>query len=232
MQPICVHGVWGVGGEEGGCLTHFIWMSCSPQGVVCTLQEGDDFGKLALVNDAPRAASIVLREDNCHFLRVDKEDFNRILRVSWEDPLGRRTFYFFPSWRRKGLSGLFTPQDCGKEMLEPRAVTRACSVCWCTAADIQYFSVSNTSTCACTAPFEWTIIAVALAKHQSLIRSFSLVLITSFLCPFLPYCPAEWRLPSAPCLLYGPRSNSSQFQAILISSDSWFTECLSMEINA
>uniref|UniRef100_A0A6I8RBP7 Rap guanine nucleotide exchange factor 4 n=1 Tax=Xenopus tropicalis TaxID=8364 RepID=A0A6I8RBP7_XENTR len=48
--------------------------------VVCTLHEGDDFGKLALVNDAPRAASIVLREDNCHFLRVDKEDFNRILR--------------------------------------------------------------------------------------------------------------------------------------------------------
>ncbi len=52
------------------------------KGVVCTLHEGDDFGKLALVNDAPRAASIVLREDNCHFLRVDKEDFNRILRVS------------------------------------------------------------------------------------------------------------------------------------------------------
>lgn len=55
---------------------------CLSQGVVCTLHEGDDFGKLALVNDAPRAASIVLREDNCHFLRVDKEDFNRILRVS------------------------------------------------------------------------------------------------------------------------------------------------------
>lgn len=55
---------------------------CAVQGVVCTLHEGDDFGKLALVNDAPRAASIVLREDNCHFLRVDKEDFNRILRVS------------------------------------------------------------------------------------------------------------------------------------------------------
>ncbi|XP_034042266.1 rap guanine nucleotide exchange factor 4-like isoform X1 [Thalassophryne amazonica] len=50
------------------------------KGVVCTLHEGDDFGKLALVNDAPRAASIVLREDNCQFLRVDKEDFNRILR--------------------------------------------------------------------------------------------------------------------------------------------------------
>uniref|UniRef100_A0A4W6EW55 Rap guanine nucleotide exchange factor 4b n=1 Tax=Lates calcarifer TaxID=8187 RepID=A0A4W6EW55_LATCA len=52
----------------------------SKTGVVCTLHEGDDFGKLALVTDSPRAASIVLREDNCHFLRVDKEDFNRILR--------------------------------------------------------------------------------------------------------------------------------------------------------
>lgn len=41
------------------------------------LQEGDDFGKLALVNDAPRAATISLREDNAQFLRVDKDDFNR-----------------------------------------------------------------------------------------------------------------------------------------------------------
>ena len=29
-----------------------------------------------------RAATIVLRDDNCHFLRVDKDDFNRILRAS------------------------------------------------------------------------------------------------------------------------------------------------------
>ncbi|XP_022704509.1 rap guanine nucleotide exchange factor 4-like isoform X1 [Varroa jacobsoni] len=50
------------------------------KGVVCVLHEGDDFGKLALVNDAPRAATIVTREENCHFLRVDKHDFNRILR--------------------------------------------------------------------------------------------------------------------------------------------------------
>lgn len=27
-----------------------------------------------------RAATIVLRENNCHFLRVDKQDFDRILR--------------------------------------------------------------------------------------------------------------------------------------------------------
>ncbi|NWS27527.1 RPGF3 factor, partial [Polioptila caerulea] len=51
------------------------------KGLVATLHEGDDFGQLALVNDAPRAATILLREDNCHFLRVDKHDFNRILKV-------------------------------------------------------------------------------------------------------------------------------------------------------
>lgn len=50
------------------------------KGTVNTLHEGDDFGKLALINDAPRAATIVLRENNCHFFRVDKENFNRILR--------------------------------------------------------------------------------------------------------------------------------------------------------
>lgn len=50
------------------------------RGTVTTLREGDDFGKLALINDAPRAATIVLRENNCHFLRVDKDHFNRILR--------------------------------------------------------------------------------------------------------------------------------------------------------
>lgn len=58
------------------------------QGLVTTLHEGDDFGQLALVNDAPRAATIILRENNCHFLRVDKQDFNRIIKVpqggGWE----------------------------------------------------------------------------------------------------------------------------------------------------
>ncbi|XP_068186157.1 rap guanine nucleotide exchange factor 3 isoform X2 [Antennarius striatus] len=50
------------------------------KGLVTTLHEGEDFGQLALLNDAPRAATIILKEDNCHFLRVDKQDFIRILK--------------------------------------------------------------------------------------------------------------------------------------------------------
>ncbi|XP_039300315.1 rap guanine nucleotide exchange factor 4-like, partial [Nilaparvata lugens] len=50
------------------------------KGNVDVISEGEDFGKLALINDTPRAATIILREDICHFLRVDKENFNRIMR--------------------------------------------------------------------------------------------------------------------------------------------------------
>ena len=50
------------------------------KGIVSQLLEGDDFGKLSLVNKSPRSASIITREENCHFLRVDKDDFNRILK--------------------------------------------------------------------------------------------------------------------------------------------------------
>ncbi|CAF0947101.1 unnamed protein product [Rotaria sordida] len=50
------------------------------KGIVETFHQGDDFGKLSLVNNSPRIATIVLNEDNTHFLRVDKDDFNRILR--------------------------------------------------------------------------------------------------------------------------------------------------------
>uniref|UniRef100_H2Z6D1 Rap guanine nucleotide exchange factor 4 n=1 Tax=Ciona savignyi TaxID=51511 RepID=H2Z6D1_CIOSA len=49
------------------------------KGVVCSLHEGDDFGNLAIVNDAPRAATIVTAQPNCQFLRVEKFDFVKIL---------------------------------------------------------------------------------------------------------------------------------------------------------
>ncbi|KAI6177154.1 Rap guanine nucleotide exchange factor 1 [Aphelenchoides bicaudatus] len=55
-------------------------VSVAGKGIVCNLQEGDDFGKLALVNESPRAATISVSKENSQFLKVDKFDFNRIIR--------------------------------------------------------------------------------------------------------------------------------------------------------
>ncbi|VDP77749.1 unnamed protein product, partial [Schistosoma curassoni] len=57
-----------------------VWVHINNQGYICLLNEGDDFGKLSLITDKPRAASILLAENNCHFLKLNKNDFNRILR--------------------------------------------------------------------------------------------------------------------------------------------------------
>ena len=50
------------------------------KGIVCTLYKGDDFGKLALINDSPRAATIITNEPNCEFLKIDKSNFDKILK--------------------------------------------------------------------------------------------------------------------------------------------------------
>ncbi|KAJ3124421.1 Guanine nucleotide exchange factor lte1 [Nowakowskiella sp. JEL0407] len=47
--------------------------------VVARKSKGEGFGELALVNDAPRAATI-LTTSECYLLRVEKADYNRILR--------------------------------------------------------------------------------------------------------------------------------------------------------
>uniref|UniRef100_A0A8C0H8T7 Rap guanine nucleotide exchange factor 3 n=1 Tax=Chelonoidis abingdonii TaxID=106734 RepID=A0A8C0H8T7_CHEAB len=84
--PWTNHGFFAVFSQgDKGTSWYIIWKGSvnvvtHGKGLVTTLHEGDDFGQLALVNDAPRAATIILREDNCHFLRVDKRDFNRILK--------------------------------------------------------------------------------------------------------------------------------------------------------
>lgn len=49
------------------------------KGIVCTLHEGDEFGKLALINEGVRSASVQLREANCRFLKIERQDFKRIL---------------------------------------------------------------------------------------------------------------------------------------------------------
>lgn len=50
------------------------------KGIVCTLNDGDDFGKLAVINETVRAATIVTNEDNCQFLTVSKYYFDKIMR--------------------------------------------------------------------------------------------------------------------------------------------------------
>ena len=48
--------------------------------IVCTLLEGEGFGELALVNDKPRSATIVAREDDCQLIAVHKDDYTRIMK--------------------------------------------------------------------------------------------------------------------------------------------------------
>lgn len=45
---------------------------------VKTLGSGDAFGELALMENRPRAATIICKE-NCHFAVLEKTPFNRIL---------------------------------------------------------------------------------------------------------------------------------------------------------
>lgn len=58
--------------------------SVQGKGVVCTLHEGDDFGKLSLLTAGERSASIRTREPNSYFLQIERDDFRRIL-LSVED---------------------------------------------------------------------------------------------------------------------------------------------------
>ncbi|XP_055319699.1 rap guanine nucleotide exchange factor 4 isoform X3 [Sitodiplosis mosellana] len=102
------------------------------KGTVATLKEGDDFGKLALINDAPRAATIVLKENNCHLLRVDKEHFNRILRDVEANTLrlqehGKDVLVLERVAKQRGFSSAFkytvmsgTPQKMLEHLLETR----------------------------------------------------------------------------------------------------------------
>ena len=46
---------------------------------VAQLTEGQSFGELALLNNAPRAATIFCLSD-CYFATLDKEDYVRVLK--------------------------------------------------------------------------------------------------------------------------------------------------------
>ncbi|KAJ3294543.1 Rap guanine nucleotide exchange factor 4 [Borealophlyctis nickersoniae] len=68
--------------EEGSRLAHVATARLMEESkYIVTLQEGDGFGELALVNDAPRAATILTAEP-CKLLRVEKVDYTRVLKFT------------------------------------------------------------------------------------------------------------------------------------------------------
>ena len=59
---------------------------------VTTLQNGVGFGELALLNDKPRAASILTLEDT-HFALLEKEDFNKIMAKALRDKFAEQVAF-------------------------------------------------------------------------------------------------------------------------------------------
>jgi len=75
------------------------------------LCEGSSFGELALLHNIKRTATIVCRGNNCEFLRVDKADFETVLRESYEHEWTERlkiinSMPYFKTWDEKALTNL------------------------------------------------------------------------------------------------------------------------------
>jgi len=75
------------------------------------LCEGSSFGELALLHNIKRTATIVCRGNNCEFLRVDKADFETVLRESYEHEWSERlkiinNMPYFKAWPEKALTNL------------------------------------------------------------------------------------------------------------------------------
>ena len=82
--------------------------------VVKRIVAGEGFGDLALINDKPRAATIMTTEP-CEFARIEKDDYNRILRFMHDREIKDRVSFLrkikqFESWNDdslKTIAGLY-----------------------------------------------------------------------------------------------------------------------------
>ena len=81
--------------------------------------EGDGFGDLALLNDKPRAATIMTTEPS-ELARIEKEDYNRILKFLYEREMKERYVFLkrvkqFEAWSDdslKMIAGLYQTRHC------------------------------------------------------------------------------------------------------------------------
>ena len=87
------------------------WLSCPDQMIHITeLKTGASFGELALINDDPRAATVVCKT-NCHFAYLEKADYQAMLKQICEKTLDILLNYFqalpyFRNWSRKSIRKL------------------------------------------------------------------------------------------------------------------------------
>ncbi|KAJ3410159.1 hypothetical protein HDV05_004039 [Chytridiales sp. JEL 0842] len=94
---------------------------------VSKLGVGDGFGDLALVNDQPRAATIVTLE-KCELVRIEKTDYNRVLKFVHDKTITEMAYFLrtipaFESWTKTALRSIagkmsFKKMKVGETIIE------------------------------------------------------------------------------------------------------------------
>lgn len=74
---------------------------------ILTLKAGKSFGELALINNRPRAATIICKED-CHFITINKKSFNHAISKVMQKTIQEsvdffKNISFFQGWTKKSL---------------------------------------------------------------------------------------------------------------------------------